>query len=32
MAVYEIRGGAVEILMDKKGKYLNSKIIYDEYI
>ena len=29
--VYEIHGGAVEIITDKKGKYVHSKLITDEY-
>ena len=32
MAIYAIRGGIVEILTDKKGNYINSKIMMDEYI
>ena len=29
--IYEIHGGIVEIATDKKGNYLTSKLITDEY-
>jgi hypothetical protein len=29
--IYEVRGGVVEIITNKKGNYIHSKLITDEY-